>query len=116
VDDEEHILEVGEKILKTLGYKVLIANNGDQAIELFEKNRNQIDLVILDLIMPSKGGEVIFDLLRSIHPEVKVLLSSGYRMNGQTMEIIQRGCKGFIQKPFTIKELSQKLREILDKD
>ncbi len=115
VDDEEHILDVGEKILKTLGYKVLIAHNGDQAVELYETNRDQIDLVILDLIMPRKGGGETFDALKELNPAVRVLLSSGYSMNGQTREIMKRGCNGFIQKPFSIKELSQKLREILDK-
>lgn len=115
VDDEEYVLDVGEKILKALGYKVLIADSGGKAVEVYEKNRDQVNLVILDLIMPHKGGEETFDLLKRINSEVSVLLSSGYSMNGQTMEIMKRGCKGFIQKPFSIKELSQKLREILDK-
>jgi PAS domain S-box-containing protein len=115
VDDEEYVLDVGEKILKTLGYKVLIADSGEKAVELYKTNRDQIDLVILDLIMPQKGGGETFDALREIHSEMKALLSSGYSMNGQTEEIMRRGCKGFIQKPFSIKELSQKLREILDK-
>lgn len=115
VDDEEHVLDVGEKILKTLGYKVLIADSGEKAVELYKTNRDKIDLVILDLIMPHKGGGETFDALREIHSEVKALLSSGYSMNGQTREIMRHGCKGFIQKPFSIKELSLKLREILDK-
>lgn len=115
VDDEEYILDVGEKILKTLGYKVLIADSGKKAVELYQTNWKQIDLVILDLIMPYRGGGETFDYLKEINPEVKVLLSSGYSMNGETTRIIKRGCKGFIQKPFSIDELSQKLREILDK-
>jgi len=115
IDDEEYVLDVGEKILKTLGYKILTADSGEKAVELYKKNQDQIDLVILDLIMPYKGGGETFDLLRGINLEVKVLLSSGYSMDGQTMEIMKRGCKSFIQKPFSIKELSQKLREILDK-
>jgi len=114
VDDERQILEVGKKILETLGYRVLVADSGEKGIELYKTNRDQIDLVILDLIMPYKGGGETFDVLREIDPEVKVLLSSGYSMNGQTMEIMKRGCKGFIQKPFSINELSQKIREILD--
>lgn len=114
VDDEEYILDVGEKILKTLGYGVLLADTGEKAVQLYETNKNQIDLVILDLIMPYKGGEEVFAFLKKMNPEVKVLLSSGYSMNGQTAEIMKKGCKGFIQKPFSIKELSQKLKEILD--
>ncbi len=115
VDDEEYILDVGKKILTTLGYKALVADSGERAIELYKINREEIDLVILDLIMPRKGGEETFDALKRIHPQVKVLLSSGYSMNGQSMAIMKKGCSGFIQKPFSIKELSQKLREILDK-
>lgn len=115
VDDEEQVLDVGEKILKTLGYKVLIADSGQKAVEVYRTNRNQIDLVILDLVMPHKGGGETFDALRKIHSEAKVLLSSGYSMNGQTTEILNKGCEGFIQKPFSINELSQKIREILDK-
>jgi PAS domain S-box-containing protein len=115
VDDEDYILDVGEKILKTLGYQVFIADSGEKAVEIYQTNRDQIDLVILDLIMPHKGGGETFDALREIHWEVKALLSSGYSMDGQTMEIMNKGCKGFIQKPFSIMELSQKLREILDK-
>ncbi|MCX8117554.1 MAG: response regulator [Desulfobacterota bacterium] len=114
VDDEEYILEVGEKILKTLGYDVLLANNGEKAIELFEANRDRIDLVILDLIMPYKGGQETFDEIRRINPRVKILLSSGYSMEGQAAEIMRKGCEGFIQKPFSIQEFSQKLKEILD--
>jgi PAS domain S-box-containing protein len=114
VDDEDHVLDVGEKILKMLGYKVLIADSGEKAIEAYKANQSQISLVILDLIMPGKGGEETFDALREINPEMKALLLSGYSINGQTREIMRKGCKGFIQKPFSIKELSQKLREILD--
>lgn len=114
VDDEEYILEVGEKILKMLGYHVLLAENGEKAMTLYETHRDRIDLVILDLIMPYKGGEEVFDLLRKINPDVKVLLSSGYSMDGQAREIMKRGCKGFIQKPFSIQELSQRVKEILE--
>ncbi len=115
IDDEEYILDVGHKILKTLGYQVLVADCGEKAIELYENHQNSIDLVILDIIMPRKGGEETFDALKKINPEVKVLLSSGYSMNGQSMAIMKKGCRGFIQKPFAIKELSQKIIEILGK-
>ncbi len=114
MDDEKHVLDVGEKMLKMLGYKVLIAGGGKEAIEIFKSKWDHIDLVILDLIMPHQSGEETFDLLLEIDPKVKVLLSSGYSLNGQAVKIMKKGCKGFIQKPFSIKELSLKLREILD--
>jgi len=94
---------------------VLIARSGKEAIEIYEKTRDQIDLVILDMIMPVMGGGETYDRLKEVDPDIKVLLSSGYSINGEASEILDRGCDGFIQKPFNIKELSQKIREILDK-
>jgi two-component system cell cycle sensor histidine kinase/response regulator CckA len=115
IDDEKNILEVGEKILRALGYTAYLAESGEKAIDLYRLNKDKIDLVILDMIMPQKGGGETFDALKAINPEIKVLLSSGYSINGQATEIIKRGCSGFIQKPFTLRELSQKIREILNK-
>ena len=73
-------------------------------------------LVILDMIMPDMGGGETYDKLKEINPDIKVLLSSGYSINGQANEILNRGCNGFIQKPFNMVDLSQKIRKILDKD
>jgi PAS domain S-box-containing protein len=115
IDDEKNILEVGEKILRALGYTAYLAESGEKAIDLYRLNKDKIDLIILDMIMPQKGGGETFDALKAINPEIKVLLSSGYSINGQATEIIKRGCSGFIQKPFTLRELSQKIREILNK-
>jgi len=97
-----------------LGYKVLIARDGKEAVELYKKTPAGIDIVILDMIMPEMGGGEVYDCLKEINPHVKVLLSSGYSINGEATEIIKRGCNGFVQKPFSIKELSQRIREILD--
>ncbi|MEW5908508.1 MAG: histidine kinase N-terminal 7TM domain-containing protein [Thermodesulfobacteriota bacterium] len=114
VDDEEMILEVGEQILDKIGYRVLKANSGLAAVSIYESHRADISLVILDLIMPEIGGGETFDRLIKINPEVKVLLSSGYSIEGQAQSILDRGCSGFIQKPFGISDLSKKIREILD--
>ena len=114
VDDEDRIVDIGEKTLKFLGYKVLIARDGKEAVELYKKTPAGIDIVILDMIMPEMGGGEVYDCLKEINPHVKVLLSSGYSINGEATEIIKRGCNGFVQKPFSIKELSQRIREILD--
>ena len=75
----------------------------------------KIDMVILDMIMPDIGGSEVYDRLKKINPDIKVLLSSVYSINGQATDILNRGCNGFIQKPFSIKKLSHKLREILDR-
>jgi two-component system cell cycle sensor histidine kinase/response regulator CckA len=114
IDDEEMILDVARQLLASLGYQVLTANSGLPAIELYRKNSARIDLVILDMIMPQMSGSRVFEGLKAINPAVRVLLSSGYSINGQAMDILRLGCRGFIQKPFTIKELALKLREVLN--
>ncbi|MBW1783940.1 MAG: response regulator, partial [Deltaproteobacteria bacterium] len=114
VDDEDMIIDVAEELLKQLGYSVLIARSGKEAIATYEENKDQIDIVVLDMIMPDMSGSETYDGLKEKHPEVKVLLSSGYSINGQATEILNRGCNGFIQKPFKMRELSQKLRVILE--
>ena len=116
VDDEDMIIDVGEQLLQKLGYEVLIARSGKEATEIYEKNKDKIDMVILDMIMPDMSGGDTFERLKEIKSDVKVLLSSGYSINGQATEILERGCAGFIQKPFNMKQLSRKLRDILDKD
>jgi PAS domain S-box-containing protein len=116
IDDEEMVLEVGERFLKVMGYQVLTAREGREAIEVYKKHRDTIDLVLLDIIMPNmKGGEV-FDRLKEINPEVKVLLSSGYSIDGEASRILERGCSGFIQKPFDMNQLSQSIGALLKKN
>jgi CheY-like chemotaxis protein len=85
-------------------------------VEIHRRHKDDVDLVILDMIMPDMGGGETYDRMKEDNPKVKVLLSSGYSINGQATEILQRGCDGFIQKPFQLKELSGKIREILDKE
>jgi CheY-like chemotaxis protein len=116
VDDEDMVIEVGKRMLEKIGYKVLLAGCGKDAVKVYQKNKGEIDIVILDMVMPDIGGGEAFDMLREINSELKVLLSSGYSIDGQASEIMKRGCDGFIQKPFNIKQVSQKLRGILDKD
>ncbi len=115
VDDEEMIIDVSKEMLKTLGYEVLTARNGREAIEVYKENRDRIDIVIMDMIMPEMGGGEAYDRLKEINPDIKVLLSSGYSITGQATEILNRGCNGFIQKPFNLKDLSQNIIEILAK-
>ncbi|MBN1847395.1 MAG: PAS domain S-box protein [Deltaproteobacteria bacterium] len=116
VDDEDIILETGARMLEILGYTVLKAESGKMAIKLYEKHNTRIDLIILDMILPDMGGGIIFDRLREINPKAAVLLSSGYSIDGKATDILNRGCIGFIQKPYTLKQLSRKLRSILKDD
>lgn len=114
VDDEEMIFETGKELLEILGYTVITAGSGHEALGLFERSKDEIDMVILDMIMPGLSGSDTFDQLKLLKPTIKTILSSGYSPNGQTTDILSRGCGGFLQKPFNITELSLKVREILD--
>ncbi len=114
VDDEEMVLDVGKKMLEKLGYDVLSAKTAQESLGIFEKKGDEIDLVILDMIMPEMSGGQIYDQMKAANPTVKVLLSSGYSIDGQATEILERGCNGFIQKPFNLKELSVKIGEVLN--
>ena len=113
VDDEEIVIGVGRQMLEKLGFSVLTAENGKEALEVYKNNQNDIDFVVLDMIMPDMGAAQTYDELRSINPAIKVLLSSGYGVDQQTNKLLSRGCCGFIQKPFSMKGLSEKIEEIL---
>jgi two-component system cell cycle sensor histidine kinase/response regulator CckA len=114
VDDEEMIIDVGKAMLERLGYRVFTAPGGQQAVEAVTRMGTEIDLVILDMIMPGMDGGKTFDRIREIQPQIPVMLSSGYAINGQAEEIMRRGCNGFIQKPFNMSEFSKQVRKILD--
>jgi two-component system cell cycle sensor histidine kinase/response regulator CckA len=115
VDDQDVVIDVGRAILEELGYTVLPAKSGQEAIAVYTKRKKEIDLVILDMVMPAMSGGKTYDRLKKINPGVKVILSSGYSLNGQASGILERGCCGFIQKPFNVNELSKKIREVLEK-
>ena len=113
VDDEESILAVNRELVEAMGYHVLIARDGREAIEVYKNNRDSTDMVLLDMIMPDMGGGETYDRLKEINPDIKVLLLSGYSSGNKVTELLERGCNGFIQKPFKIQELSKKIRKIL---
>ena len=113
VDDEKMIINVAEEMIRALGYDVVTANNGPEALDTYRDQKGRIDMVILDLVMPGMGGGETFDQLKIVDANVRVLLASGYSINGQASTIMKRGCSGFIQKPFSIQELSQKISEII---
>jgi PAS domain S-box-containing protein len=113
VDDEEVILNVNRMVLEKLGYKVLVARSGQEAIEVFQGQKDGIDLVLLDMIMPGMEGGKVLDILKRIHGEVKIILLSGYGMNDEVRRMMERGCRAFIQKPFDIGDFSRKIQEVL---
>jgi len=114
VDDEDVIVHVGEAMLKKLGYHTIIARSGSAVLEAYKADMDQIKLVILDIVMPDISGGDVYDQLKAINPEIKVLLSSGYGIDGEASEILSRGCNRFIQKPFTLEKLSQEIRKIMN--
>jgi len=113
VDDEKMVREVNKDLLESIGYEVYAVGNGQDAIVVYREKKDKISLVILDMIMPGLSGSDTFDRLRELNPNAKVLLSSGYSINGKIQTIMDRGCNGFLQKPFKLEELSSKVREIL---
>ena len=102
-------------MLTEIGYKVLLSKSGKEAVEDYRKHKDTIDLVVVDMIMPGMGGGEAYDRMKEIDPDLKALLSSGYSIDGEATKILERGCNGFIQKPFNMAELSAKIREVLDK-
>jgi PAS domain S-box-containing protein len=113
VDDEDYILNADKAMLNELGYEVLLANGGKEAIRVFDENKDRIKLMILDLIMPDLGGDVVYDRIKTVRPDIPVILSSGYSIEGQAESILKKGCDGFIQKPYNLNQLAQKIKEIL---
>ncbi len=114
VDDEDGIRELGKRILTHSGYTVLAARNGKEALEIYGKEASAIDLVVLDLIMPEMGGAQCLERLLEINPEVKVLVASGFAVQSPTKDLLEHRAKGFVKKPFQMKDLLGAVRRILD--
>jgi len=116
VDDEESVCETTAEMLRALGHRVTVCRNGREAVDLYRRSADDIDLVVLDMVMPVMGGGATFDELAAIDPGVPVLLASGYSLEGDAQEILDRGARGFVQKPFSKDELSRAVREALTAD
>jgi CheY-like chemotaxis protein len=116
VDDEDAIWDFVIEALQNLGYSVILAGNGEEAIEIYKNNPNQISLVFLDMVMPKLGGHSAFYELKKIDPLVKILISSGYVSEEEIRDLFENGAKGFLPKPHKIKDLAIKIRRILDEN
>jgi len=114
VDDQETVWDFLIEALQKLGYSVLLAENGLDAVEIYRNNPHQIDLVLLDMIMPKQGGHSTFHKLKALDPNVKVLLSSGYVSQEEVDDLLKNGASGFLQKPHRIRDIALELRRILD--
>ncbi len=115
VDDEENILEVMKEMLEHMGYHVALAKSGREAIDTVKRTNKKISLILLDVVMPDMDGRATYTILKTLDPELKVLVISGYPPNGCPADILKDGCEGFLQKPFGLVELSRKIRVAMEK-
>jgi len=91
-----------------------VRRGAEDALTTFEQNKDDIDLAIIDMIMPDMGGAALYDRIKAIDPTVNVIILSGYSLDDHAAHLMTRGCKAFLQKPLSVQTLSEKLREVLD--
>ncbi|OPY84026.1 MAG: Blue-light-activated protein [Syntrophus sp. PtaU1.Bin208] len=116
VDDEPALLDIGNELLSLLGYSVLTANSGENALRVIEREKAKISLVILDLMMPGMGGEKCLAEIMKIDPAMKVIVASGFAASTSQQDILRAGTVDFIQKPYQIDFLSKRIRAVLDQE
>jgi len=114
IEDEEVIMDVGQAMLERLGYRVLVAKNGSEAVSMIKTFEGDIDLALLDIQLPDMEGGKVYPLIKDMRPDLKVIVCSGYSIDGPAREILKAGAQGFIQKPFSLENLSIKLKEVLE--
>lgn len=113
IDDEETIRHISKKILKQCGYDILIAENGQTGIKIFKEHYKNINLVLLDMAMPKIPGDKVYQKIKLISPNSKVLLSSGFKQDKRVQKTLNLGANGFIQKPYSMYELSKKVYDLI---
>ncbi len=114
VDDEEILRDIGKDILEKFGYTVLLAADGESALELYRENPEDISLVILDIVMPGMGGKECLEEILKVNPQAKVVMASGYSINGRVKEVLDGGARAFIKKPYELKRVLGEVRKVLD--
>jgi PAS domain S-box-containing protein len=116
VDDEDFIRDLGQTFLSRAGYTVLTAASGPEAVQLYLREGERISLLILDLIMPEMGGDKCLEEILAINPDAKILISSGAAVEGKKKETVESGAKGFVNKPFRLREMLKAVRHVLDSE
>jgi len=114
VDDEQSVLKLGERIFRSSGYTVLTALDGERALEIYRNQKELIHVVILDLIMPGMGGKRCLGELTKVNPEVKVIIASGFSTDGGERGLMAAGARGYVRKPYEIKQMLRVIRDVLD--
>ena len=108
------MLDAGLRMLERLGYSVLTAKNGEEAISVYTDHKDEIALILTDTVMPKMGGQELYETLVKVNPNVKVLLMSGYSLKTDVSELLEKGLRGFVQKPFSYEGLAEAVRKVLD--
>lgn len=114
IDDDEILRETARAILESVGYCVLIAGDGKEGVEIYREKHDSVNAILLDMIMPVMSGREAYIALKKINPEVKVLLSSGFRNDSRIEEVMQLGVNGFLQKPYTLETLTRAIKETIE--
>ncbi len=114
IEDEELVMNTIRSILKKLGYRVLEAKTGNEAIDMVRTFDEDIDLALLDIKLPDISGDRLYPIIMEARPNLKVIVCSGYALDGPVREILNAGAEAFIQKPFSIAQISEKLKAVLD--
>ena len=113
IEDEEMVMDVSRALLAHLGYLVLGAKTGEEAIRISRTFEGNIDLAILDILLPDMNGKAVYPFLMETRPNLKVIVCSGYSLEGPAQEILDAGAQGFVQKPFSLATLSAKMHEAM---
>ncbi len=113
IEDEDMVMDVSRKMLERLEYHVLEARNGEEASSILRTYNGYIDLAIMDVCLPDMMGGVLYPVIKKVRPNMKVIVSSGYNLEGPARKILDAGAQGFIQKPYSLAELSEKVGEVL---
>ncbi|MCU0588324.1 MAG: response regulator [Syntrophobacteraceae bacterium] len=114
VDDDADLLEIGKDMLEGSGYRVVLAGSGEQAVEIYRRASGGIHVVLMDLSMPGMDGNECLKEMRAIDPAVKVILMSGLNDAYQKEQALAAGARGFLSKPYRMREMMAKMREVLD--
>lgn len=114
VDDHENIWDFLIEALQSLGYNVLLAENGLDAVEIYASNPGIVDMVLLDMIMPKSGGHEAFYRIKEINPDAKILLSSGFVSEEEVQQLLRDGACGFLPKPHRLPVIIRAIRNVLD--
>ena len=113
IEDEDVVIEVTQAMLERLGYRVMIAQTGKDAIHITETFDGRIDLALLDIKLPDMEGGKVYPLIMEARPDLKVIVFSGYAIDGPARKILDAGAESFIQKPFSLATLSETLKKVL---